>query len=163
MPNYRAKGGYYMRALASRGGVAIGETRRKKKIAELLGLDPVPAELLERPKLSGGSHDTDWRCPYCRHVNSIKRQACAECAKTPANGLTTKAARREREEEHEIEAILRKHELSRRESERLQPATIKTDTPTMTAFHKKGPLISFFCSCRLERLPYRKDKRCRNT
>jgi hypothetical protein len=100
-----------MRELAPRGGRASAETRRKNKAAKILGLPPVPAELLTRPNRSGGSHDNDWRCPYCRHVNSIKRQSCAECAKKPANGRMTKAARRAREKEHRTRAYLAKFGL----------------------------------------------------
>jgi hypothetical protein len=59
----------------------------------------------------GGSHDTDWRCPYCRHANSIKQRSCAKCFKSPANGRMTRAARRERAAEHRTQAILRKHGL----------------------------------------------------
>src|SRR5712691_13170585 len=79
MPNYCAKGEEYMRELARHGGQASGETRRKNRVAKLLGIPPVPAELLARPNLSGGSHDNDWRCPNCHHFNSEKRRACVEC------------------------------------------------------------------------------------
>jgi hypothetical protein len=108
MANFRLKGVEYMRSMATRGGMASGETRRRKKVAKMLGLDPVPAELLKRPSHAGGSHEDDWPCPYCHHVNSIKRQACAKCARTPANGRMTKAAREVRAEEYRNQAILRK-------------------------------------------------------
>jgi hypothetical protein len=111
MANHCAKGEEYMRKIAWRGGLKSGKTRRRKKIAKFLGLPPVAAEMLKREKRSGGSHDNDWPCPYCGHVNSIKRQACVECGRTPANGRMTNAARRERAEEHRIAAIFQKHEL----------------------------------------------------
>jgi hypothetical protein len=101
-----------MRKIASRGGVASGVTRHKKKVARLLGIPPVPAEVLKRPKRSGGSHDNDWRCSHCRHFNSEKRRACAKCkAVAPMNGRLTRKALRERAEEHRTMAILRKHGL----------------------------------------------------
>ena len=109
MANYRPKGVAWMRELARRGGLASGKTRRRQKVARVLRLDPVPAELLDRPSHAGGSHDHDWQCPYCRHANSIKRRACAKCARTPANGRMTKVARRARAAEHRTMAILRKH------------------------------------------------------
>jgi ribosomal protein L37AE/L43A len=111
MANHRAKGEEYMRKIARLGGLKSGETRHRKKVAKLLGIPPVPAELVKREKRSGGSHHNDWPCPYCGHVNSMKRQACAECGKTPANGRMTKAARLARAAEHRTQAILRKHGL----------------------------------------------------
>jgi hypothetical protein len=67
MANYRPKGKEYMRCLAPKGGLASGETRQKNiMVARMLGIPPVPAELTKRPKLAGGSHKYDWRCPYCR-------------------------------------------------------------------------------------------------
>jgi hypothetical protein len=69
------------------------------------------AKPAKRPKLSGGSHDTDWRCPYCRHFNSIKRRLCAQCVRSPGNGRLTRAALRERVAEHRVEAILSKRGL----------------------------------------------------
>ena len=83
----------------------------KKRAAEIAGIPLVPAELLTRPNLSGGSHDNDWPCPYCRHVNSIKRLSCAECHRSPANGRMTKAALRKREKEHRTWAYLVKFGL----------------------------------------------------
>jgi len=101
-----------MRKIAARGGLASGETRRKKKVARLLGIPAVPDEMLKRPKRSGGSHEYDWRCPHCHHFNSEKRRACAKCkALAPANGRLTRKALRERAEEHRNGAILRKHGL----------------------------------------------------
>jgi hypothetical protein len=112
MANHRAKGEEFMRRIASRGGVASGVTRHKKKVAKLLGIPAVPAELLKWPKRSGGSHDNDWRCPSCHHFNSEKRWACAKCeALAPANGRLTRKALRERAAEHRTMAILRNHEL----------------------------------------------------
>ncbi len=70
------------------------------------------AGLLNSPKRSGGSHDTDWRCPACHHFNSIKRLACGECKSPgPWNGRLTRAALRARQKEHATAAILRKHGL----------------------------------------------------
>jgi hypothetical protein len=108
MANYQPKGEEYMR-LASRGGQASVETRRKDRVAKLLGIPPVPAELLKRPNLSGGSHDNDWRCPSCHHFNSEKRRACAKCNNVaPANGRITRRALRAREKEHRTQGYLRK-------------------------------------------------------
>ena len=59
--------------IASRGGLKSGKTRRQNKVARMLEMPTVPADLKTRPKLAGGSHDYDWRCPYCRRMNSIKR------------------------------------------------------------------------------------------
>ena len=101
-----------MRALARLGGVASGETRRRKKVAKILELPKMPAEMLRRPNRSGGSHESDWRCPGCRAFNSIHRRACSTCeCLAPANGRLTKRALRERAAEHWTEAILRKHGL----------------------------------------------------
>jgi hypothetical protein len=69
------------------------------------------AELLRPTNRSGGSHDLDWRCPYCRHFNSIQRWSCARCFRAPQNGRKTRAALRERAAEHRNTAILRKHGL----------------------------------------------------
>ena len=107
-----------MRALARR----RAEKRHKKTIEKILigqyandrGIDlagPPDVPAVKRPNLSGGSHDTDWPCPYCRHVNSIKRRSCAKCGKTPANGRRTRAAQRELEAEHRTREILKKHGL----------------------------------------------------
>jgi hypothetical protein len=111
-----------MRLLGKRGGLKSGEVRRAKRLMRLLGpyastrgieldTEAPPAEPVERPNRSGGSHDTDWRCPYCRHCNSIKRRSCAKCGKTPANGRLTRAALREREVQHRFQAMLKKHGL----------------------------------------------------
>jgi len=40
-----------MRALGARGGVASGETRRRKKVAKILELTEVPAKMIKRPNL----------------------------------------------------------------------------------------------------------------
>jgi len=116
MPNYRPKGAENMRALAQLSVLKRAEVQRKKKAAAILRdhattkkieLPPDP-EPYKRPNLSGGSHDNDWPCPYCRRVNSIKRRSCAECGKTPANGRITKAARLAREKEHRTQGYLSK-------------------------------------------------------
>jgi hypothetical protein len=90
MPNYRPKGTDYMRELARRGAEKSVETRRKKKVIKMAlaeyasshGIDLDAALACAKPakreNRSGGSHDTDWRCPYCRRFNSIKRRLCAE-------------------------------------------------------------------------------------
>jgi hypothetical protein len=112
MANHPPKGHAYMLEIASRDGVASGRTRHKKKVANLLGIPPMPVELLKRPKRSGGSHDNDWRCPHCHHFNSEKRRACAECkAVAPMNGRPTRKALRERAAEHRTRAVLGKHGL----------------------------------------------------
>ena len=112
MANHRAKGAEYMRELAARGGKASGVARKQKKVAKILGILEIPAELAKRPSYSGGWHGYDWRCPQCRHRNSIKRRRCAECdAFALANGRITREARRMWAEEHRVEAILRKHGL----------------------------------------------------
>src|SRR5690348_14520031 len=101
MPNYCPKGVEYMHELARRGGLKSGETRRLKKIAKILAKhasekgipmapDPIDVPLeagwFKRPNCSGGSHDDDWRCPYCHHWNSPKRRACANCMRpSPVN------------------------------------------------------------------------------
>jgi hypothetical protein len=113
-----------MRLLGKRGGLKSGEVRRATRVARLLGqyasargieLDATapPAEPVKRPNRSGGSHDTDWRCPYCRRFNSFKRRSCAnaKCGKSPPNGRLTRAALREREAWHKNEAMLKKHGL----------------------------------------------------
>jgi len=123
MPNYHAKGTEYMRELARRGGLKSGETRRLKKAmriiaehAEQKGIpvtqDPIAtlleAGFLEPENRSGGSHDTDWRCPACHHFNSIKSRACAKCgAVSPRNGRLTRAELRERIAGHRYAAMLR--------------------------------------------------------
>jgi hypothetical protein len=112
-----------MRALARRGGEKSGEARRLKKAAKILageyatkhGIDLDPAVLDARPvnapNRSGGGHDSDWRCPHCRHFNTIKRRMCAKCGHTPANGRLTRAVWRERAAEHRTAAILARHGL----------------------------------------------------
>jgi len=107
-----------MRARARRGGLKSGEARRKKKVVTALiaqyaretdtDLDPASLDVrpVKRPNLSGGSHDTDWRCPFCRHYNSTKRRSCAKCFRTPANGRWTRARLRERAAERRTQAIL---------------------------------------------------------
>jgi len=92
-----------MRLLGKRGGLKSGEVRRVKRLMRLLGqyasargieLGTAVPQIapVERPNRSGGSHDTDWRCPYCRRINCIKRRSCAKCGCAPANGRLTRAA-----------------------------------------------------------------------
>jgi hypothetical protein len=111
MANRLPKGNKRMSELAVLSRRARIENGQKHKVAKLLGIPPVPAEMLDRPSFSGGSHQNDWPCPYCAHVNGGRRQACAKCGKTPANGRMTRADRRERAAEHRIAAILRKYGL----------------------------------------------------
>ena len=128
MPNYHAKGEERMRKLGRQGGLASGEARRLKKVQKILMVcasemgedlsilliydELRRAGLLKRSKRSGGSHDDDWRCPYCRRFNGIQRYVCAICyTLAPANGRLTRSRLREMAEEHRIAAILRKFEL----------------------------------------------------
>ncbi len=130
MPNYLPKGRELMRELCRRGGQKSGRARRdtadELHILRIVvfGAIPVeeawnstPAELIERATKasrrgrSGGSHDTDWRCPHCHHYNHIERHSCAKCHEfAPANDRLTRAALRDRAEEHRTQAILRKYE-----------------------------------------------------
>ena len=58
-------------------------------------------EAMRPPDLSSGDHVTDWRCPLCHDLNSIKRRACATCnGVPPGNQRLTRAALRERRAEH---------------------------------------------------------------
>ena len=101
-----------MRKLARVGGVASGEARRRKKVAKMLGIADIPAELAKQPNRSGGSHDSDWRCATCLGFNSIKRRCCSKCGSlAPANGRITRRALGERAAEQRTAAILRKHGL----------------------------------------------------
>jgi hypothetical protein len=81
------------------------KTRQEKKAVKMAlaefatahGIDldaALVAKPAKRPNISGGSQDTDWRCPYCRRFNSIKRHLCAKCDRNPGNGRLTRAARR---------------------------------------------------------------------
>jgi len=123
MANYQSKGLERMRELGRRGGENSGKTRQEKRAVKILVgyaaergidltaalLDSGPAERLNR---SGGSLDTDWRCPTCHHFSNIKRRLCAICGGfAPRNGRLTRAALRERAAEHRTQAILRKHGL----------------------------------------------------
>lgn len=118
MPNYLPKGREYMRDLGRRGGTKSGETRRINAVVpclpgfENLGRIIAAVADLNRPNHSGGSRDTDWRCPYCRRFNSIKKRLCAGCFRSPRNGRLTRGALRERAQEHRLQAILRKHGLT---------------------------------------------------
>ena len=112
MANFRLKRADYMRGIARRGGLASGVTRHKKKVAKILGMDPLGALPMEEPNRSGGDHDSDWRCvnPDCRHFNSILRRACAKCrVPGPRNGRWTRKRLGEFAEERRIAAILGKH------------------------------------------------------
>jgi len=125
MANYCAKGGEYMRELGRRGGLKSGEKRRLDRVGLMLGfsaLDRGDSTLLlgeaiqqlaraeKRPNRSGGSHETDWRCPECGHFSSIQNRACAKCRMPgPQNGRWTKKRLRERRAERRIAAILDKH------------------------------------------------------
>jgi hypothetical protein len=117
-----------MRELARRGGLKSGETRRGKRaeriIAEFARSTDAPASLsdqidalvhdgfFQRENRSGGSHDSDWRCPQCHGFNSIKSRMCSHCgAFSPTNGRLTKAALRARAAEHRTTAILHNHGL----------------------------------------------------
>ena len=117
MPNYTPKGAETMRKLARTGGLKSAETRRRTRdrnsLMESLGRDPIPAAMLKAkpPNRSGGSPETDWRCPQCRHFNSIKRRMCAKCGQSPVKRRLTRKALRVRAEEHRVQAILRKHRL----------------------------------------------------
>ena len=66
-----------MRELAVLSRQARAENRLHRKVAKLLGIPAVPAEMLDRPSLSGGSHENDWPCPYCAHVNGGRRAPSA--------------------------------------------------------------------------------------
>jgi hypothetical protein len=124
MPNYCPKGTDYMKDLARRGGLKSGETRRynrdMRRIAGQSALIQAPdvvsalieAGVLGRENRSGGSHDTDWRCPACHHFNSIHSRACAKCKRvSPGNGRLTRAELRERIAGHRYAAILRKADM----------------------------------------------------
>ena len=89
-----------------------GETRHRKKVARMLGMPEIPAELAKQPNRSGGSHENDWRCATCRGFNSINSRSCSKCGSlAPANGRMTRRALRERAAEHRTEAILREYGL----------------------------------------------------
>jgi hypothetical protein len=126
MANYLPKGRERMRTLGQLGGMSSGEIRRQNaftlKMANLFSFwfdcqkggltDEEIIEGLRRPDARGGSHEYDWRCPGCHHVNSEKRRMCAKCeAMAPENGRQTRKALRERAEEHKVAAILKKHEV----------------------------------------------------
>ena len=110
--------------LGRRGGLKSGETRRLKRVHQILAeyaaqkgipdplqlVDVLPEELLKRESRAGGSHDIDWRCRRCHHFNSIKTRACSKCLTvSPPNGRLTRAALRELQAEHRNRAILAKH------------------------------------------------------
>ena len=123
MSNHCPKGTNYMRELARRGGIKCGETRRLQRAMRIIAEyarhketagthDPIAALVdmvaFQRENRSGGSHDTDWRCPRCHHFSSIKSRACAKCkAVSPRNGRLTRAELRERVAGHRFAAMLR--------------------------------------------------------
>jgi hypothetical protein len=129
MANHLAKGRERMRALGSAGGKKSGEARRLNayELDMLKALvfrtctweefwQSTPQELLDRhlfrEKHAGGSHESDWRCPKCRHYNTFKLGICSKCRElAPTNGRLTRKALRERAAEHRTRAILRKHGL----------------------------------------------------
>jgi hypothetical protein len=143
MPNYRPKGTEYMRELGRRGAEKSVKTRQERKAMKILaqyasahGFDlpaaPVCAKPAKRPNLSGGSHDTDWRCAKknCRHFNSTKRRLCAKCqSPAPANGRLKRARLRELRAEHRTQAILAKHGLAsaNTEARAVAPWTASSD------------------------------------
>jgi hypothetical protein len=121
MPNPRPKGVEYMRALGRRGGLKSGETRRIKRAMRILARcaeqrgTPIPEELPSEPKTkrrnrSGGSHDSDWRCPRCRSFNMTERHICGRCWRVCLHRIT-RGQLRERSAEHRTAAILRRHGL----------------------------------------------------
>ena len=63
-----------------------------------------------RAWMRGGSHETDWRCPKCRHFNVEKRRSCAKCACVPRRRMS-RARLRALTEQHRIATILRNHGL----------------------------------------------------
>lgn len=122
MPNPRVKGVEKMCTLARVGGLKSAETRQLKRVERIVtqyareqavDLDAAlpSAGPVKRPNRSGGSHDTDWRCPKCRRFYSFKRRMCPRCELTPPNGRMTRARLRERTAEHRTQAILAKHGL----------------------------------------------------
>jgi hypothetical protein len=127
MPNYCPKGTEYMRELARRGGLKSGETRQGKRAMRIIGERaqekgiPLPSHPIDalvdagffpRENRSGGSHDSDWRCPRCHSFNSINSRGCANCkSSAPTNGRLRRVALRERAAEHRTTAILKKHGL----------------------------------------------------
>ena len=128
MPNYKPKGVETMRALGRAGGKKSGEVRRQYARERLmLGLSGVfelwrarmGQEAPQLPDLSGGSHDTDWRCPKCRQFHSAKRWLCQNCGYWVRKRRITRAQLREREAEHRTMAILSKHGLAEATDEAL--------------------------------------------
>jgi hypothetical protein len=109
-----------MRKLARHGGLESCRTRLRKKVAKMLEIALVPAELVQRRKYAGGSHSTDWWCPECKRFNSFKRRCCAKCCKAPGNGRHTRAWFRSRAEEHKTAAILARQRLQRADIARVE-------------------------------------------
>lgn len=114
-----------MRELARRGGLKSGVTRWENRImwflwqgaaeqgmkvaAAIIDYNLLRGGFYKEPNRSGGSHDTDWRCPECGHFSSIKNRACAKCRMPgPTNGRLTRKALREREKEHKAAAYLKR-------------------------------------------------------
>lgn len=109
-----------MRELARRGGLKSGEARRLKRVERILtayakerGIAAPaisePFGPVKGPNRSGGSHETDWRCPYCQHFNTVKRYLCAKCSQNPGNGRMKRSTLRERAAEHQTSAVLRRY------------------------------------------------------
>jgi len=128
MANRNPKGVELMRNLGHAGGKASGEARRLKAYElDMLKaiifrtcswedfLASTPEQLLARhvfrEKRSGGSHDSDWRCPKCKTFNSIKGRVCARCGIPAVRMRITRKPLRERAAEHRTAAIVRKHGL----------------------------------------------------
>jgi hypothetical protein len=126
MPNYKPKGFETMRKLGRAGGKKSGEVRRQhareRHMLDLIGVwEPCRVELsLEQveevtaqglPNASGGSHDTDWRCPGCHQFHSAKKWFCRRCGRL-IRKRTTRKRLRELEAEHRTAGILRKHGLA---------------------------------------------------
>lgn len=125
MPNYKPKGIETMRNLGRVGGKKSGEARRRlaveRRMLSLVGawemcrdrltLADFEEGAVRLPDLSGGSHDTDWRCPNCRQFQSAKRWICRHCGHVARKRRTTRKRLRELEAEHRTGGILRMHGL----------------------------------------------------
>ena len=111
MPNYRRKGLEYMRELGRRGGIKSGKMRRLHSLMmdlanrqtywEVTGRCLTAEQVrkdFEALNLSGGDHNSDWRCPQCGHFSSINRWVCGAChSLAPSEGRVTRAMLRARE------------------------------------------------------------------
>ena len=124
MPNYKAKGVETMRALGRVGGKKSGEARRKnavqRRMLDLVGVWEIRKHLTFEqveeeaargfPNASGGSHDTDWRCPGCHQFHSAKRWFCRRCGRVILK-RTTRKRLQELEAARAKTGILRGHGL----------------------------------------------------